>query len=348
MDEPLLTAIQRAAPSHCIVIADPPSGLLAFLVLDDLTLGPAAGGVRTRRYPTALAALEDALRLALAMTVKCAVAGLNAGGGKCVVMEQDGMDRGRAFEELGRRIEELGGLFRTAGDLGTTAGDLLTMARRTQYVYTDERGLTEAAGRGLLRCIEACAAQRGGRGVAGLRVAIQGAGAIGSAAARALSAAGARVICSDIDLARARLVAEETGGEVCPPDEVLSADVDIVAPCALGGVITPEVAGRIKAFAVCGAANNILASPEAARVLADRGVLHVPDSIASAGAVIEGAGRVIMGLADRTPLIDALGATASAVIEEARATGMTPTDVAEALAFRRIRQARASSRPPPT
>ncbi|HLM76174.1 MAG TPA: Glu/Leu/Phe/Val dehydrogenase dimerization domain-containing protein, partial [Polyangiaceae bacterium] len=189
-----LAAMKRAdrkPPANFIFITDPPSGLRAFLVLDSLALGPAAGGVRTRRYPSAESALRDALDLARAMTLKCALAGLDAGGGKCVVMDHEGLDRPRAFEHLGRRIEALRGAFRTAGDLGTTKEDLEAMARGTRYVYLDERGLTSAVARGMLRCIEACAAERGRKDVAGMRVAIQGAGSIGSAVAEALSNEGA-------------------------------------------------------------------------------------------------------------------------------------------------------------
>src|SRR5690606_27672860 len=102
------------------------------------------------------------------------------------------------------RVEELGGLFRTAGDLGTRAADLDAMARHTRYVHTDETGLSDAVARGLLRCIEACAEVRGAAGVSGLRVAIQGTGAIGAAAARTLADAGARLVVADVDAERAR------------------------------------------------------------------------------------------------------------------------------------------------
>lgn len=334
-----LAAMKRAdrkPPANFIFITDPPSGLRAFLVLDSLALGPAAGGVRTCRYSSAEAALRDALDLARAMTLKCALAGLDAGGGKCVVMDHDGLDRPRAFEHLGRRIEALRGAFRTAGDLGTTKDDLEAMARGTQYVCTDERGLSAAVARGMLRCIEACAAERGRRGVAGMRVAIQGAGSIGTAVAEALANEGARVLCADLDAEKAERLANRVRGRTCSADDILFAEVDIVAPCASGGVITADVARRIRAFAVCGAANNILASQEAAQVLVERGVLHVPDLIASAGAVIEGIGRLVMNLPDPTPLIDRLGETAREVLAEARRTGRTPSEMAEARALRRV------------
>ena len=346
-----LAAMKRAdrkPPANFIFITDPPSGLRAFLVLDSLALGPAAGGVRTHRYPSAESALRDALDLARAMTLKCALAGLDAGGGKCVVMDHDGLDRPRAFEHLGMRIEALRGAFRTAGDLGTTRADLEAMAKTCQYVYTDERGLAAAVARGMLRCIEACAAERGRKDIAGMRVAIQGAGSIGSAVAEALSNEGARVLCADIDADKAERLAHRVRGRTCSAEEILFAEVDIVAPCAAGGVITADVARGLRASAVCGAANNILASAEAAQVLVERGILHVPDPIASAGAVIEGVGQLVMNLPDRTPLIDRLGETAREVLAEARRTGRTPSEVAEARALRTVGAGKGSGSSPPS
>jgi leucine dehydrogenase len=327
--------IDAAGVARCVVWRDPPSGLVAVLVIDDLTLGPGAGGVRTRAYPDLAAALAEAAALARAMTRKCALAGLAAGGAKAVVLDHPGLDRPRAFARLGEFVAELGGVFRTAGDLGTTAADLAAMAATCPFVHTDERGLAEAVARGLLRCVEACARARG-REVAGLRVAVQGCGSIGGAAARALAAAGAGLVVADVDAARAGALAAELGAAVASPGAVLTAEVDVVAPCAVGGVITSAVAAELRAWAVCGAANNILADEAAARTLARRGVLHVPDEVASAGAVIEGIGRSVMGLADRGPLIDALGATAAALLAESARTGELPGALAERRARARL------------
>lgn len=340
--EELFTSPSTAGGPRCVFVADPRSGLRAIVALDDTTLGPAVGGVRTMRYPSADAALADVLSLARAMTRKCSLAGLDAGGGKAVVLLGDGVDRQKAFARLGQVVEELGGVFRTAGDLGTTAADLEVMAEHTRYVHTDERGLAAAVARGLLRCIEACASARGVP-LAGLSVAVQGAGAIGASAARLLAEAGLRIVLADVDVGRAEAVARTIpGARVTPADRVLAEDVDILAPCAVGGVLTAEVVRGIHAWAVCGAANNVLASPEVAGLLAARGVLHVPDPIASAGAVIDGIGLSVMGLADRTPLIDRLGETARLVLAEAKASGRTPMEVAEARALARIEAARAA------
>ncbi len=340
IDRDLLATLEALDASRCLLLADRGSGLRAAIVIDDVTLGPAAGGVRTRAYPSLADAVRDAAALARAMTIKCALGGLSAGGAKAVVLDHAGLDRARAFEVLGRRVEELGGLFRTAGDLGTTARDLEAMARTTRFVHADEGPLADAVARGLVRCVEACAEVAGRGGVRGLRIAVQGAGAIGAAAARALAREGASLFLADLDEERAEALAAEVGGQRVAPDAILAANVDVVAPCAVGGVLDEAAAELLRAWAVCGAANNILTGPAVARMLADRGVLHVPDTIASAGAVIDGIGRTVMGLSDRTPLLDRLGETAGRVLREAASSGRTPDEVALDLARQRLEEAR--------
>jgi leucine dehydrogenase len=326
--------------ARCLFWTDEVSGLRAVLVLDDLTLGPAAGGTRTRAYASLTEAVADAADLARAMTLKCAISGIDAGGGKAVILDRPGLDRSRLFARFGAFVEELGGLFRTAGDLGTTLTDLMTMARHTRYVVTDEAGQSAASARTVLRSIEACAAIAGKRDLRGLRVAVQGCGSIGAAVARELAAAGATLLVADIDHARAASLAASTGGRVIDPRAVLSADCDVLSPCALGGVLTPEVADQVRAWAVCGAANNIVASPVAEQRLLERGILFVPDFIASAGAVILGVCRSIMHVTDHEQRIDALGETAREVLAESRASGRTATAIAQARAWARIERAR--------
>jgi leucine dehydrogenase len=324
--------------------SDRPSGLRALLAVDDVTLGPAVGGIRTRAYPTLAAAIQDAAALARAMTRKAALGRLDAGGCKIVVLDHPGLDRPAAFARLGELIEELGGMVRTAGDLGTTADDLAAVARTCRFVDTSHEDLGGATARTVLRCVEACAEAKG-RAVAGLTVAVQGCGAIGAAVARALAAVGARVIVADVDAARAEATARAVDGRVVSPDSILTEEVDLVSPCAIGGAITEDVAGRVRAWAVCGAANNVLAGPGAEARLAERGVLYVPDFIASAGAVVHGIGKNLMGLTDPTPLVDAVGITAREVLAESRASGRLATDVAVERAERRIEAARAARRP---
>jgi leucine dehydrogenase len=335
MTPELFDLLDREGVERCVFWRDESCGLRAVLVIDSTTLGPAAGGVRTRSYDSVAAAVGDAAALARAMTIKCALGGLAAGGAKAVVMDHPGLDRPRAFERLGELISELGGLFRTAGDLGTTAADLQAMARRCQYVHTDEGNLAASVARGLVACVSACAARRGHE-LSELAVAVQGAGSIGAAVARAVSAAGCSVIIADLDHGRAEAVADEIGAVVVDAADIFTEPADVVAPCAIGGVIDAEVARSLEAWAVCGAANNILAADDVAELLRERDVLLVPDVIASAGAVIDGIGASVMGLADRAPLINALGSTAARVLEESARSARSTVVVARELAAARI------------
>jgi leucine dehydrogenase len=333
----LVQLLEAEGTARTLILTDRPSGLRAIVVLDDLRLGPAAGGVRTRSYATLEEAAQDAARLARSMTLKCALAGLSAGGGKAVVMDHPDLDRARAFEVLGRRIEELGGLFHTAGDLGTTARDLQVMARHCRYVHTGESHLADAVARGLVGCIQACVDARGAGTLAGLRVLVQGCGAIGTAVARTLAKAGAELWLVDLDESRARALATELGARaLAAGDDPWTAPVDLCVPCAVGGVVTEAVAQRMTPWGLCGGANNVVATAGAGRILARRGILHVPDTIASAGAVTDGIARRVMGLDDPEPRIEGLARTARQVLERARAERRAADEVAEALAWERI------------
>lgn len=321
---------------RCVAFSDAPSGLRAFLVIDDLTLGPAAGGIRTKHYPSTRAALEDAMQLARTMTLKCSLAGLSAGGGKIVVMGHGKLDRAHAFERLGEFVEELNGMFYTAGDFGTTPADLAAVARKTKRVHLGEERLSQAVGRGLLRAIEACARLRGHENLVGLRIAVQGCGVIGSAAAHALHAAGAHVIVADTDASRAQHLARKFGCEVVAADAILTLPADIISPCAIGGVLTAHVAEQIRAWAVCGAANNILGEAQAETILVQREILVVPDFIASAGGVIDGVCGFMNQYEKRDALLERIFSTTINVLQEAQKGGRLPSAVAEEHARQRI------------
>lgn len=337
----LFSALADADARHTVLWSDADSGLRAVLVLDDVTLGPAAGGIRTQPYPSVRDAIRDASHLARNMTLKCALAGLDAGGGKVVVIDHANLHRGDAFRRLGERIEELGGLFRTGPDLGTTSADLAALNDTTRFVNRDD-AFPDAVAQGLLGCLLACARFRGSEHLAGLQVAIQGCGAIGAAVARRLLVHDVKLWVADVNQARAERLASEVGARVCDAESILEAPVDILAPCAVGGVVTRPRAERVRAWAICGAANNILAEPSVTEVLWQRGILHVPDFVASAGAVVAGIGREVMGLGDVSALIDGLGHTALSVLQESAATSRTPLSVATARARARIESARAS------
>lgn len=318
-----------------LVLADPASGLRAFVCLDDDTLGPFVGGIRTRGYRDELDALSDARHLARAMTVKCALAGLDAGGGKTVVLDHASMNREAAFEVLGQRIEELGGRYQCAGDLGTGPADLAAVGRHTAHVHTNERDLAAAVGRSVRIGAEAAAAVRG-VALADCTVAIQGAGAIGAAAARALHAAGASIRIADLDPGLAARVAAEVEGETLRADAVLRADVDVLVPCAVGGAVGMEEVAELRAWALVPGANNTLRDDDTAVALVGRRVLHVPDALASAGAVMEGIGRRVMGLDDLDPLFARLRDTADTVLRRSAEERRSSDAIARELAWQRI------------
>jgi leucine dehydrogenase len=337
--EEVRALLRDLAPERAERLFLPEIGLTAYVVLDSTVLGPAAGGVRTTSYASERDAALDACRLARSMTYKCALGGLDAGGGKIVLMETDSLDRERAFEALGRAVHALDGDLRTAGDLGTTDDDLRAMARHTRWVHTDTANLAGAVARGVLGCAEACAEMKGRPGLSGMRAAVQGCGDIGAAVAEAFTYAGASVRVADIDEARARALAERIGASVVSPKSVLYEDVDLIAPCAVGGVVTESTVQGIRAWAVCGGANHICADERAHLALLRKNILFVPDLISSAGAVIEGIGRTVMGMEDRTTLIDALRHTALLVLGDSARSGLPPIQHALARARQRLADA---------
>src|SRR6266403_2057058 len=211
-------------------------GLTAFLAIDDTRLGPATGGIRWRAYPTPEDGARDVLRLARAMTYKNAFADLDLGGGKTVVLRQPGMRREAAFPALGAAIEGLAGRYVTACDYGTTAAELALVKSRTRFALAEDAagGLDLGTATGVLVAIRAVwrRIDGGGRSLDGVRLLVQ---------------AGARVSFSEIDEERAARCAGELRVERVPADAIFDADVDVLAPCAVGEVITADAARRLRA-----------------------------------------------------------------------------------------------------
>lgn len=324
-------------PQRILNISEPAIGLEAVIVLDSTALGPAAGGVRTARYASLADATAEACALARSMTLKCSLAGLDAGGGKAVIVEQESWDRGAVFRRFGEIVQELRGEFRTAGDLGTTQEDLLAMATSCEYVHTEERGLGDAVALGLQACMEVLG-QIKERELSSLKVAVQGCGAIGSALARQLHDRVAELYVADVDQKRAAEVADQCGAATLAPEAIIAADVDLLSPCAMGGAIRQDNAKSIRAWGLCGGANLIVADPATQSMLHDQGLLVVPDLIASSGAVIDGIGDTVMGLnaEERRALILALGDTAREVLAHSRKEQVPTQRAAESLALARL------------
>lgn len=276
-------------------VSDKDSGLKAVIALHSTVLGPAAGGCRLWTYPSREAGLVDALRLSRGMSFKNAMAGLPFGGGKAVIFGPlPEAQRQAVFEAFGRAVDRMGGGYVTAEDVGVSVDDMLHVSRHTGSVS----GLPQDAGRaggdpspytarGVLRGIEAAVAHAFGRtDLEGLRIAVQGVGNVGGSLCDMLCNSGARLVIADTDARRLEAVRDRTGATAVPIDEILFQDVDVVAPCALGGALTADVLGKLQARVIAGAANNQLADPAASRALAAIGLTYAPDYVINAGGII--------------------------------------------------------------
>ncbi len=324
--------------------ADPAVGLRAIVAIHSTVLGPALGGVRFWHYAREEDARTDALRLSQAMTMKAAVAGLAQGGGKAVVFWDDPhATRSDAFlRSLGRWIDVLGGRYLAAEDVGASQRDMDGIARETPWVT----GVDPARGGsgdpspvtafGVLHGMRAaCAAAYGSGDLAGRRVVVQGAGHVGECLTRLLVDAGSHVAIADIDADKARAV----GVPVLAADEVISADCDVFAPCALGGVLTRASVAALRCAVVCGAANNQLLDDDAADALEARGIVYAPDYVVNAGGIINIAHEWAPGGydADRAYAETArIADTTGRVLAIAREERITPARAADELARRRI------------
>lgn len=327
-----------------VFCADEHSGLRAIIAVHHTGLGPALGGTRFRPYSSESAALTDVLRLSEGMTRKAAVAGLPLGGGKCVVIGDPSTSKTPdLLRAYGRFVERLAGTYITAADLGTTAEDMDLVGTVTSHVVgrTEEAGGSGDTGwstaYGVFNAMRAAAAERwDSPDLAGRTVGVEGAGKVGSHLVGLLLDAGAEVVVTDPSSAAIdRLRALRDGFRTSPA--VIREAVDVYAPCALGSTLTAAAAETLRADIVCGAANNQLADRPVAAILARRGILWVPDYVANAGGLIQASGERL----DKPPHevrrdIEAVGATVTSIVQQARSGDLTTADAADALAHRRI------------
>ncbi|MFC1437655.1 Glu/Leu/Phe/Val dehydrogenase dimerization domain-containing protein [Streptacidiphilus sp. N1-10] len=328
---------------------DRASGLRAIIAIHSTALGPALGGTRFRDYPDEESALQDVLRLSRGMSYKNALAGLDLGGGKAVILGDPAKDASEALlRAFGRFVESLSGRYITACDVGTTSADMDVVARETRHVTgrsaehggAGDSGVLTALGvlQGILASAESA---WGSDDLTGRRIGVEGAGKVGRRLVRHLVEHGATVVVHDVDpraAARARGLVRGGGVELAPDREAfLGADLDVYAPCALGGTLTAELAATLSAEIVCGGANNQLAEPGVERILADRGILYAPDYLVNAGGVIQVADE-LAGYDSARARARALGIrdTARVVYRTAAEQGITPGAAADLLAERRM------------
>jgi len=321
---------------------DETSGYRGIIAIHDTTLGPALGGTRFWNYQSEDEAIFDVLRLARGMTYKNAVAGLNLGGGKAVIMGDNRTKRREMiFRAHGRFVESLGGRYITAEDVGTSTADMDFVHMETAYVA----GLENKSGdpspvtaRGVFRAIQAAALVRwGSESVDGRTVIVQGLGNVGYFLCRELHAAGAKLIVTDIDTARVERAASEFRAKAVDPSAIYAQQGDIFAPCALGGIINDDTLPQLRVDIVAGGANNQLLEQRHGDELEGRGILYAPDFVANAGGVINVYGEVAGWTRDRAlRKADEIFDTTLGVFEIAREQGIPTYVAADRLAQRRV------------
>ena len=293
----LFDTLAEMGHEEIVMCSDPSVGYRGILAIHSTKLGPALGGTRFWQYASDEEAITDALRLSRGMTYKNAVAGLHLGGGKSIIIgDNKTKAREKIFRAHGRFVESLGGRYITAEDVGTSTKDM-------DYVHMETGHVAGLAGKsgdpspvtahGVFRAVQASANRKwGSDSLEGKTVTIMGCGSVGTYLAKELHEAGAKLIVSDIDSAKAARVAKMTGAKIVEDDAIFSSDADIFSPCALGGIINDETIPRLKVQIVAGGANNQLLEERHGDELQRRGILYAPDYVANAGGVINVYGEV--------------------------------------------------------
>lgn len=287
----LFDTIASMGHEQLVICNDSSAGYRGIIAIHSTTLGPALGGTRFWNYDSDEDAIIDALRLSRGMTYKNAVAGLNLGGGKSVIIGNNKTaDREMIFRAHGRFVESLGGRYITAEDVGTSTADM-------DFVHMETKNVAGLAGRsgdpspvtahGVFRAIQASAKERwGSDDLSAKTVSLQGAGHVGYYLAKELHEAGAKLVITDIDVERAKSAVTEFGAKFVSPDDIYGVQADIFAPCALGAVINDKTIPQLRVEIVAGAANNVLLEERHGVALEEKGILYAPDYVANAGGVI--------------------------------------------------------------
>ncbi|HSV40149.1 MAG TPA: Glu/Leu/Phe/Val dehydrogenase dimerization domain-containing protein [Nocardioidaceae bacterium] len=326
---------------------DPASGLKAIIAVYSTALGPALGGTRFYPYADEQAALQDVLNLSKGMAYKAAVAGLDLGGGKAVIIGDPAQVKSEALlRAYGRFVESLRGRYYTACDVGTCSEDMDIIARESGYVT----GRTVAHGGagdssvlkayGVFQGMRAAAETTwGAPTLAGRTVGVAGIGKVGRHLVRHLVEDGATVIVTDVSPTAVSAILAEHPSVTAVEDTaaLVASELDVYAPCALGGALDDDVVATLSATIVCGAANNQLAHPGIEKLLEEEGILYAPDYVVNAGGLIQVADELQGFSFDRakqraTKIFDTTKSVFALALEE----GVPPAVAADRLAERRM------------
>ncbi len=291
----ILKEIGKRNHEQVVYCADKESGLSAIIAIHNTALGPALGGARMWTYASDQEALIDALRLSRGMTYKAAVAGLNLGGGKAVILGDPNKDKTEAlFRTYGRFVEGLGGRYITAEDVGTSVQDMEWVRMETKYVTGIDRALggggdpSPVTAVGVYHGLKACLQEvTGSDSLKGKQIAVQGAGHVSSFLCGFLAEEGAKLFISDLYEAKAKALAEKTGGTCVEAEKIYDVPADIFCPCALGAIVNDKTIPRLNVKIVAGGANNQLADEtKHGRMLIERGILYAPDYAINGGGLM--------------------------------------------------------------
>jgi len=329
------------------------SGLRAIIAIHSTALGPALGGTRFRAYASMDEALRDVLRLSKAMSYKAAVAGLDLGGGKAVIVGDPGKVKSdELLIDYARFVESFEGRYLTAEDVGTTQADLDLIGEHTRYATGRSASLggsgdpSPLTAYGVVRAMEAAAeAIFGTASLAGRHVAVNGVGKVGHDVAVLCAERGARITVADISPQAVASVLDQTSAEVATPAEIHTTECDIYAPCALGGALSARTVPELGCRVVCGAANNQLDTPDVDEALQARGIAYVPDYVANAGGIINIAyeqGGYNPAAAKRH--VGRIYDTTKTLFEQAHRTGETLSALADRMAEARMSTTSSGSR----
>ena len=328
-------------------ITDRESGLKAVIAVHSTHLGPGAGGTRFWHYADPSLAIADVLRLSRGMSYKNAMAGLPLGGGKAVILADDAKTKTpEMLAAFGKAVDGLCGRYVTAEDVGINVDDMVAVSKQTPFVA----GLPVAEGAvggdpgphtsyGVFLGIKAAVKRALGKdSLAGLHIALQGAGSVAGGVARRAAAEGARLTIADVDQAKAERLAAETGGTVVPTDAIMTLEADVLSPNALGAILSEQSIAALNVPIVAGGANNQLATSEDGDRIQARGILYAPDYVINAGGIINVSTEYLKD-GDQEMVrkrIEAIPGKLEAIWQESAETGRNPARVAGDMARRLI------------
>ncbi|SFQ33227.1 Glu/Leu/Phe/Val dehydrogenase dimerization domain-containing protein [Variovorax sp. 770b2] len=346
-----LFGLNGQASHECVHwVADARSGLRAVVAIHSTSLGPAFGGCRMWHYASDQDALTDALRLSYGMSLKNALADLPFGGGKAVILKPEGdFDRDAIFGAFGAAVESLGGRYLTAEDVGSTTSDMRVVQRVTSHVSGIPRlgafggdPSPKTAWGVFVSIDEAVRTHLKRNDLKGVRVAVQGLGAVGASLCSFLHKEGAKLVVADIQASRVEEMRHRFGAEAATVDRIFGAAADVFAPCALGAALDSATIAELQAPIVAGAANNQLATPQDGERLQARGVMYLPDFLVNAGGIISVV-REYLGTGDEHSVMQEVGRIRTRVAEllrRAEETGLSPAFVATEWARSKLENAR--------